>query len=108
MRGQTCSGVETPSPAFVTLDTRNCDLNHGSCGEVMGNFNQAVGSPMPSDSSIQARLANLREEMDSIHLANGLYWKQGECHSREEMAEYERRQERLEEIRKELSELTEG
>ncbi len=74
----------------------------------MGDFNQAVGPPMQGDSSIRARLASLREEIDSIHLANSLHWKQGECHSREEMVAYERRQDRLEEIRKELSELAEG
>jgi hypothetical protein len=38
-------------------------------------------------------------EIDSIHQANVLYWRQGPEHSREAAAEYERRKERLEEIR---------
>ena len=38
-------------------------------------------------------------EIDSIHHANVLYWRQGPEHSREDTAEYERRKERLEEIR---------
>jgi hypothetical protein len=38
-------------------------------------------------------------EIDSIYHANVLYWRQGPEHSREDTAEYERRKERLEEIR---------
>jgi hypothetical protein len=53
-----------------------------------------------------ARLASLREEIEAIHFANKLYWDQ-EHHSQVATAEYERRQERLEEIRKEIQELQE-
>jgi hypothetical protein len=38
-------------------------------------------------------------EIDSIYHANVRYWRQGSEHSREDTAEYERRKDRLEEIR---------
>jgi hypothetical protein len=51
----------------------------------------------------QARIAHLRSEIDSIHVANYQYWTQEEGQqSREARAEYQRRRERLEEIRREL------
>jgi hypothetical protein len=60
---------------------------------------------MESDSIAKARTKELHEEMDAIHRANVLYWKQGELHDRAARAEHERRQKRLDEIRTELTEL---
>jgi hypothetical protein len=51
-----------------------------------------------------ARLAALQEEMEAIHSANKLYWGRT-GHSREADMEHQQRQERLEQIRKELEEL---
>jgi hypothetical protein len=51
-----------------------------------------------------ARIVVLHEEIDSIHFANKLYWAKEE-HSHGAIAEYERRQDRLEEVRRELFEL---
>ena len=51
----------------------------------------------------QARPA-LQEEMEAIHSANKLYWGRT-GHSREADTEHQQRQERLEQIRKELEEL---
>ena len=52
------------------------------------------------DALSQAGLAALRDEMDAIHLANMKYWERKK-HDRKEKMEYERRLERLEQIRKE-------
>ncbi len=52
----------------------------------------------------KARIATLHEEIDAIHFANKLYWEQ-EAPTREARAEYQRRQDRLQEIRSELAEL---
>jgi hypothetical protein len=52
----------------------------------------------------KARIAALREEIESIHFANKLYWRQTNP-SDAAKAEYYRRQDRLEEIRSELAEL---
>jgi hypothetical protein len=49
------------------------------------------------------RIVALHAEMDAIHFANRLYWDQ-KSHSRDADAEHQKRQSRLEEIRKELSE----
>jgi len=52
----------------------------------------------------QARVAALREKMEAIHSANRLYWiRTG--HSHEADMEHQQRQERLEQIRKEIQEL---
>jgi len=48
----------------------------------------------------QAKLAALGEETEAIHSANTLYWNR-KAHSHEEDMEYQRRQERLEQVRKE-------
>ncbi len=53
-----------------------------------------------ADDLTRAQLAAVLEEMEAIHLANMRYWKRKERDRQEEM-EYERRQERLEQIRKE-------
>ncbi len=52
------------------------------------------------------KLVALRKEIDAIHLANRLYWDQKK-HSQAASAEYEQRQERLEQIRREMEELME-
>jgi hypothetical protein len=61
--------------------------------------------PMEIDSQMKARIAALKEEMDGIHLLNRSYWQLGEASSFEERAEYQRRLDRLEEIREELARL---
>jgi hypothetical protein len=43
---------------------------------------------------VASKLASLREEVEAIHFANKLYWAQKE-QSHAAVAEYERRQERL-------------
>jgi hypothetical protein len=53
-----------------------------------------------------SRRAALQAEMDAIHHANRVYWGQdATARTTTEIAEYQRRLERLEEIRKELAEL---
>jgi len=51
----------------------------------------------------KARIAALYEEIDSISYANNLYWKQPSAGAK---AEYYLRQDRLEDIWRELTELT--
>ena len=59
---------------------------------------------MEPEGARKARIAILHEEIHSIDVANRLYWK-NKVSNREAKAEYQRRQERLEEIRRELDEL---
>ena len=47
----------------------------------------------------------LKEEVNFIHFADVLYWRQGTESSREARAEYQRRQDRLREIRHEFLDL---
>jgi hypothetical protein len=47
----------------------------------------------------ETKIAALREEIDATHFANVLYWREGRQHSPEAVAEYERRQRRLREIK---------
>jgi hypothetical protein len=52
------------------------------------------------------QIGALRQEVDSIHQANSLYWQQTlYCDSRESKAELYRRQGRLEDILSEISRL---
>jgi hypothetical protein len=51
------------------------------------------------------KIAALTAEMDAIHFANSLYWKQGHSQTVAARVEYQRRQDRLEEIRTELARL---
>lgn len=60
---------------------------------------------MEPDIPTRVKIANLTAEMDAIHFANNLYWEQGEMVSLEARAEYQRRQDRLQEIRAELMRL---
>lgn len=58
---------------------------------------------MKPGSMTQATTKALYAEMDFIHCANALYWREGDFHTRDEIAEYKRRQDRLNEIRAELA-----
>jgi len=60
---------------------------------------------MELDGTTKARTASLNQEMDAIHRANSLYWKQGKSQTLAAKAEYEFRNERLEQIRAELAKL---
>jgi len=60
---------------------------------------------MDRDNFRQARLAALQEEMNAIHTANRQYWAVAAQNHGADM-EYQQRQERLEQIRKEMEELT--
>jgi hypothetical protein len=49
---------------------------------------------------IEAKPTNPKaDEVASLHYANVLYWREGAMQSREAKAEYQRRQDRLREIR---------
>ena len=61
---------------------------------------------MEPEGTSQARMAVLSEEIHSIHYANRLFWEQKRAHGRKAKVEYYRRQDRLEEIRSELAELS--
>lgn len=52
---------------------------------------------------LTAKIAVLTSEMHTIHSANCLYWRQGEAVSLKERAKYQRRQDRLDQIRQELA-----
>jgi hypothetical protein len=57
---------------------------------------------MEPDAGAKARIETLNEEMHAIYFADRRYWALGSAATSEERAEYQRRQNRLEEIRKEL------
>jgi len=50
-----------------------------------------------------AKIAALKKEIESIHVADALYWKRVNDHSREANEELQRRQDRLREITSELT-----
>jgi hypothetical protein len=50
----------------------------------------------------EAKITALTEELESIHVANVLYWTAGELPNKSARAGYKRRQDRLREIRTEL------
>ena len=52
----------------------------------------------------KAKIGFLNEEMDALHFADRLYWKQGQLHTAAS-AQYQFRQDRLEVIRTELANL---
>ena len=56
---------------------------------------------MGSQATRKIRAAVLNEEINSIHLANRVFWRV-QVHSHEAGVEYYRRQDRLEDIRREL------
>jgi hypothetical protein len=60
---------------------------------------------MEPDTTTRARIAALSKELEAIYVADTVYWRQDD-HTRDDRAQYHRRQERLEEIRNELAELT--
>jgi hypothetical protein len=59
---------------------------------------------MDSEATRKARIAALYEEIEFIHFANRLYWKQANPDDAAK-ADYYRRQDRLEELRSKLVEL---
>ena len=59
---------------------------------------------MEPNAEIKTRIATLHKEMDGIHHANAAYWKR-EHPTAPARAQHALRQERLEEIRGELSRL---
>ncbi len=61
---------------------------------------------MGPEGSGQARMTDLSAEIDSIHHANRLFWEQGTARGRKAKVEYYYRQDRLEEIRSEMAELS--
>jgi hypothetical protein len=50
----------------------------------------------------QESVGALSKELDAVHLANRLYWEQGESANPAARAEYQRRLERLSAIRSDL------
>jgi RPA family protein len=70
----------------------------------------AMGSAwvMEIDAKKKARIAALSEEMERIHFVNSLYWQRGEAVTSEARAEYQRRLDRLQEIRAELAQVQVG
>jgi hypothetical protein len=58
-----------------------------------------------SDAKTNLRIAALNEEMDTLHYANSLYWRQGQYHNSDAKALYQFRQDRLDQIRSELAQL---
>jgi hypothetical protein len=62
------------------------------------------GSTMDREAAGKARIAVLQKEIEFIHYANELYWRQTRP-SVAAKAEYYQRQDRLLEIRSELAEL---
>ena len=60
---------------------------------------------MEPDGTKDGRIAMLHEEIDAIHHTNSLYWEQRERVTHDARIEHQHRQERLEEIRKELTQL---
>jgi hypothetical protein len=56
----------------------------------------------------EAKIAALREELDCINRANVVFWEQGLSPNREARAEYRQRQDRIQEIMKELANLVSG
>jgi hypothetical protein len=51
----------------------------------------------------EARMNALRDKINSIHLANVLYWRQGNQPNRDARAEHQKRQDRLRAIRVEFT-----
>jgi len=62
---------------------------------------------MDPETRRKARIAVLQGEIDVIHRANELFWREANP-GNEAKADYYPRQDRLEEIRSELAELQEG
>jgi hypothetical protein len=92
-----CSGPirQTEVCASVRLRTR-----HGQPVKVFEAVADMMnrGLSVHEESITKARLAVLREEIDSIHFTNVMYWREGTEHSVEARAEHKGRQRRLREI----------
>jgi hypothetical protein len=75
--------------------SRGCD----GCHSVLG-IPAPIVEVMESPSKMEAAgIAELIGEIDAIHHANAEYWRSTN-HTREAIAEYQQRQEQLEEIRR--------
>ena len=61
--------------------------------------------PATPDDKSNAKIALLNKEIDEIHHANSLYWKQGQRHIPVANAQHQSRQDRLDKIREELATL---
>jgi hypothetical protein len=58
---------------------------------------------MTVDVAKEAKIGSLREEINALHFANSLYWRQPAGSApREARAEYAHRQDRLDAIRREI------
>ena len=66
------------------------------------------GVTMGPEGTRQARITVLNQEIDSTHHANRLFWEQGNAHGRKAKVKYYCRQDRLEEIRSEMAELSDA
>jgi hypothetical protein len=60
---------------------------------------------MVLDLSVKAKVDALSTELEIIYFINCLYWRKGEATSTVARGEYERRNQRLNEIRTELAQL---
>jgi|HubBroStandDraft_1064217.scaffolds.fasta_scaffold04887_8 hypothetical protein len=60
---------------------------------------------MEFDAIEKVQLVALTQEIDEIAFANRLFWAHKQAHTRSEIAEYQWRQERLEQVRAELARL---
>jgi hypothetical protein len=65
----------------------------------------AGNSPTEPDAEMRARIDALNEEINAIYFADRRYWEEGKDATHDARIEHLRRQERLEEIRKELWQL---
>jgi hypothetical protein len=101
-----------PQPCF---DTAPCDtyevgtfmssqqVNDGTYSTANCGAFGCNGSAYNAAHNERDKVAALGEQLDAIHFANMLYWKNGATSSREARAEYQFRQDRVEEIRKEFT-----
>jgi hypothetical protein len=62
-------------------------------------------SSMEPDGNKESRITALNKEMDAIYFADRQYWEEREGVTHDMRIEHQKRQERLEEIRKELTRL---
>ncbi len=62
---------------------------------------------MDDDATRQAKLAILQKELEAIHIANKVYWSQKK-RSHDVDMDHQKRQERLDKIRREMNELENG
>jgi hypothetical protein len=107
--GCTLSLVDLPmsDKEMFRLSVEKGGAGAESCPKVRGVNGRCIegASSMEPDADKRARIAALNEEMDAIYFADRRYWERGQAVTSKERAEYQGRQDRLEEIRKELAQL---